>query len=265
TNYYSLERGEPAAGAKETPASLPGEAPSTALADSFFDETADTQESPPESGEREEALGGGANRREGENEAEGRQRRRRRRRRGRGGDREGSGIAANAPQPPDDALEAMAKIGGLHPSAALESDAEAGEIALAGDDEPMASHQDMGRRSRGDGRRPRKTPGNSDAEPEPAPSDVTGGIEADEGRSPAGRARRGRRAPREPRTRSARAGELAATPNATSAFIADDVQDRHQTPDIAPQTNDENQGKVTASPGRVKVDERETPQSAPSD
>jgi ribonuclease E len=281
TDYYSLERGEPAAGAKETPASQPGEAPSTALADSFFDETADTQESPPESGEREEALGGGANRHEGENEAEGRQRRRRRRRRGRGGDREGSGIAANAPQPPDDALEAMAKIGGLHPSAALESDAEAGEIALAGDDEPMASHQDIGRRSRGDGRRPRKTPGNSDAgpsgathlefalisesEPEPAPSDVTGGIEADEGRSPAGRARRGRRAPREPRTRSARAGEAAATPNATSAFIADDMQDRHQTPDIAPQTNDENEGKVTASPGRVKVDVRETPQSAPSD
>ena len=224
-------------------------------------------------------------RRESENEAEGRQRRRRRRRRGRGGDREGSGIAANAPQPPDDALEAMAKIGGLHPSAALESDAEAGEIALAGDlagdDEPMASHQDIGRRSRRDGRRTRKTPGPSDtgpsdathlefaliseAEPEPAPSDVTGGIEADEGPSPAGRARRGRRAPREPRTRSARAGEVASTPNSTSAFIADDVQDRHQTPDIAPQSNDENEGKVTASPGRVKVDARETPQSAPSD
>ena len=84
---------------------------------------------------------------------------------------------------------------------------------------------------------------------------MTGAIEADEGRSPAGRARRGRRAPREPRTRSARAGgEAAATPNATSAFIADDVQDRHQTPDIAPQSNDENEGKVTASPGRMKVD-----------
>ena len=124
TNYYALERGEPAAGAKQAPSSKPGEAPSTALADSFFEETAGIEEGSPDSGAREEALETGAHRRESEIEAEGRQRRRRRRRRGRGGDREGSGIAANAPQPPDDALEAMARIGGLHPSAGLESETE---------------------------------------------------------------------------------------------------------------------------------------------
>ena len=55
-------------------------------------------------GPPEETRNGGAEPSASENEADGRQRRRRRRRRGRGGDREGSGIAANAPQPPDDAL-----------------------------------------------------------------------------------------------------------------------------------------------------------------
>ena len=100
--------------------------------------------------------------RDGENEAEGRQRRRRRRRRGRGGDREGSGIAANAPQPPDDALEAMAKIGGLRPNATLENDEENAEPALFGADETAFDQQDPGRSARRDGRRPRRTPGDAD-------------------------------------------------------------------------------------------------------
>ena len=43
TNYYALERGEPAAGAKEIPASQPVEVPDATLAESFFDETADTE------------------------------------------------------------------------------------------------------------------------------------------------------------------------------------------------------------------------------
>jgi ribonuclease E len=274
TNYYALERGEPAAGAKEMPASQPVEAPGAALAESFFDETADTEEGPPDTGGMEEARDAGANRRESENEAEGRQRRRRRRRRGRGGDREGSGIAANAPQPPDDALEAMAKIGGLHPSATLDSEAETGETAFPGTEEPIASHQDMGRRSRRDGRRPRKPAGNSDdagpadathlefaltsePEPESEPADITGGMEAGERRSPAGRARRGRRLPRAPR--GAHGGEAADTPNTPSAFAADHVQDRAL--ESSPQGNE---GKATASPASVKEDSR-APQTAPTE
>ena len=86
----------------------------------------------------------------------------------------------------------MAKIGGLHPSATLDSEAETGEAAFPGTEEPIANHQDMGRRSWRDGRRPRSPAGNSDdagpadathlefaltSEPEPEPADVTGGME----------------------------------------------------------------------------------------
>jgi ribonuclease E len=273
TNYYSLERGEPAAGAKEIPAFQPGEAPSTALADRYFDEPAAPEEGPPDSGGTEESLDDGANRRESENDAEGRQRRRRRRRRGRGGDREGSGIAANAPQPPDDALEAMAKIGGLRASATLESGDETGQAALPGDDEQTASHQDFGQRSRRDGRRPRKTPGNSDAGPadaahhefalisEAETSEETGGVEAGEGRTPVGRTRRGRRVPRS----GVHGREVAPAPSATSAFAAADVQEQHEAPESAPRGKEGIAGEVTASPARVKVDARETPQSASSE
>src|SRR5450631_1858750 len=168
TNYYALERGELAVGTKEIVPSQPKGAPAAELADRFFDENAAPEEGPPDleaiEDAPEAAPGGHLSHRESENEneAEGRQRRRRRRRRGRGGDREGSGIAANAPQPPDDALEAMAKIGGLRPNATLESDPGHEQPALPDDAETASYQQDSDRRSRRDGRRPRKTPGDVD-------------------------------------------------------------------------------------------------------
>ncbi|MGB6175321.1 MAG: Rne/Rng family ribonuclease, partial [Methylocella sp.] len=165
TNYYTLERGEPAAGAKEIPAIAPEEAPRAAMADGFFDEPADTEEGLPVAGPVEETRDGGAEPGDSENEADGGQRRRRRRRRGRGGDREGSGIAANAPQPPDDALEAVAQIGGLRRSVALESEAETGQAPFPGNDETEASRRDGRRRSRRGERAPRETSGNLTAGP----------------------------------------------------------------------------------------------------
>jgi len=259
TNYYTLERGEPAAGAKETPASAPEEAPRAAMADRFFDEPADTEERLPEAGPVEEPRDGSIEPSDSENEADGGQRRRRRRRRGRGGDREGSGIAANAPQPPDDALEAMAQIGGLRRSVALESEAETGQAPFPSDDETDASHRDGRRRSRRGGRAPRETSGNlapgpADAatlEFKPEPDTLGGGM----GKEGAGRARRGRRAPRPPR--ASRGREAAVVPNAASALVTDDRQVQAQA--VAPQRDD-----VEALPASGKADAREAPQSAPS-
>jgi ribonuclease E len=139
TNYYTLDRGEPAAGAKEITAFAPEEAPRAAMADAVFDEPTDTEEGLPGAGPVEETRDGGVEPSDSENEADGGQRRRRRRRRGRGGDREGSGIAANAPQPPDDALEAMAQIGGLRRSVALEGETETGQAPFPGNDQTEAS------------------------------------------------------------------------------------------------------------------------------
>ena len=238
TNYYTLERGEPAAGAKEIPAFAPEEAPRMAMADGFFDEPADTEERLPEAGPVEEPRDGGVEPADSENEADGGQRRRRRRRRGRGGDREGSGIAANAPQPPDDALEAMAQIGGLRRSEALESEAETGQAPFPGNDETEASHRDRRRRSRRGGRAPRETSGNLAAGPAdaaqleftPEPDTLGGGM----GEEGAGRARRGRRAPRA--SRAGRGREAAVAPNAASAFATDDRQVQAQA--VSPQGDD---------------------------
>jgi ribonuclease E len=261
TNYYTLERGEPAAGAKEIPAFAPEEAPRAAIADSLFDEPADTEGALADAGPVEEMPYGGAEPSDGEkNEADGGQRRRRRRRRGRGGDREGSGIAANAPQPPDDALEAMAQIGGLRRSGALESEAETGQAPFPGNDETEAGHRDGRRRSRGGGRAPRETSGNLTAgaaggaqlEVKPEPGALGGGI-AEEG---AGRARRGRRAPRA--SRAGRGRDAAIAPNAASAFATDDRQIQAQA--VAPQGDE-----VEASPASAKADAREAPQAASSD
>ncbi|MGH6857336.1 MAG: ribonuclease E/G, partial [Methylocella sp.] len=258
TNYYMLERGEPAAGAKEVPAFAPEEAPRAALADSFFDEPADSEEGLPEADSTEETRDCGAEQSESENEADGRQRRRRRRRRGRGGDREGSGIAANAPQPPDDALEAMAQIGGLRRSVALESEAETGQAPFPGNDETEASHRDARRLSRRGGRAPRETSGNLGAGPadaaeldfQPEPDALDGGM----GKESAGRVGRGRRAPRRPR--AGRGREAALAPNGAPAFAADDRQVQ-----AAAAQGDE----VETSPARADTEPREAPQSAPSD
>ncbi|WP_395698300.1 Rne/Rng family ribonuclease [Methylocella sp.] len=109
--YHAIERSAPASGGHE-PIEAAAPEPVAHLtyegADDALDETED-----------DEALGAGesedggdaASRADGDTE-EGRRRRRRRRRRGRGGDRDSSGVAANAPQPPDDALGAIAEIDG---------------------------------------------------------------------------------------------------------------------------------------------------------
>ena len=230
------------------------------MADSFFDEPADTEEELPKAGPEEATQHGGAELSDSETEADGRQRRRRRRRRGRGGDREGSGIAANAPQPPDDALEAMAQIGGLRRSVAVESEAETGQAPFPGNDETGSSHRDGRLRSRRGGRAPRETSANLGAgsvdaaqlEFTPEPETLGGGM----GEEGAGRARRGRRAPRAPR--AGRGREASAAPNAASAFATDDRQVHAQA--VAPQEDE-----VEASPTSAKAGAREAPQSALQD
>jgi ribonuclease E len=102
TAYHAMERGEPATGVIE-PLARPDairvpEAPILA----------DEDEDIGEDGEAEEQAG------EETEQGDGRKRRRRRRRRGRDrGEREATGISANAPQPSDDALAAVAQIGGF--------------------------------------------------------------------------------------------------------------------------------------------------------
>ena len=274
TNYYALERGEPAAGAKETPASpQPGEAPGAALAESFFEETAGAEEDLPELGEMEAARDGGADR--PESEAEGRQRRRRRRRRGRGGDREGSGIAANAPQPPDDALEAMAVIGGLHTNAAVESEAETWPVPTPEEGEAEAGRQDRGRRSRRGGRSSRKTietpvDGSGGAlhleftfASEPTPPEVATSLETDATGAPAEKARRGRRVrlPRNPR--GVRGGEAALTPDAESVLAVGGMRDQLPAPaQAAEAVHDE---AAASRSSRVKLDQGEALKPAPSE
>ncbi len=119
--YYALERGELASGIAEPapvvpgPIMLGGNGAAEPMRDDFLQDT----EIEAGADEAEELVGSETGREpEAESEAEGRGRRRRRRRRGRGGDREVSGIAANAPQPPDDALGAIARFGGLEAQAA---------------------------------------------------------------------------------------------------------------------------------------------------
>ena len=167
--YHALERGEPASGGHE-PLALAAAEPQRVAADEFAGdeavvEAAEVEDAdllggpiPVEAGRDEESGEDGAERREGESESEAdsRRRRRRRRRRGRGGDREGSGIAANAPQPPDDALEVMARIGQFQPVVAsaqppVEAPSEA-DFAIAhhaeaqAADAPAQPEADFGRR-----------------------------------------------------------------------------------------------------------------------
>ncbi|MCI0468370.1 MAG: Rne/Rng family ribonuclease [Beijerinckiaceae bacterium] len=162
TAYYALKHGEPAEGVKEIPASLheaaPGIAPfEEALAEPV--EAAPARDGLLDDSQPAGGLTAGDESRESDGEGFGRQRRRRRRRRGRGADREGSGIAANAPQPPDDALEAMAKFGALQPLAAspAEAESEVRPISTGGETGAAEQHPRRGghgsRPARGGGRR----------------------------------------------------------------------------------------------------------------
>ena len=256
TNYYALERGEPAAArAREAPPLQPTHAPALALAENFFDETASDEEAVADSAGIEEVQDAGAHHSEAESETEGRQRRRRRRRRGRGGDREGSGIAANAPQPPDDALEAMAKIGGLHAGLSFEGEVETGETPPLREGEPGASYQDSNVFDAGpkDGI-PHLEFGLSD-QPTPEAPDETSAIGPRERRTPAGKTRRSRRPPREPR--GSRSGGGTTELDAGLAAAADDSHSPLPTPEIAPPGNE---GEAPTSPLTAKGEAPEATQ-----
>ncbi|WP_395665580.1 Rne/Rng family ribonuclease [Methylocella sp.] len=114
STYHALERGAPASGGHEPGEPAAPEPAAFLTYDSLADtlEDADEEDDAATEGDEADAADGGP-RQEDESEADSRRRRRRRRRRGRGGDRETSGVAANAPQPSDDALELLASLGGL--------------------------------------------------------------------------------------------------------------------------------------------------------
>jgi ribonuclease E len=174
----------------------------------------------------------------------------------------------------------MAKIGGLRPNATLENDEENAEPALFGADETAFDQQDPGRSARRDGRRPRRTPGDSAVSPaadtlaesahtfesqpesaelsgsEPESLDLTAGTETGRRRPPAGRARRGRRPPRE-EARNAQADDaVAAAPDAESVLVVDEVKERPEAPGIVPS---ENAAEVNAAFGNEETVAREAP------
>jgi ribonuclease E len=212
--YYALERGELAAGTAEPAAVLPIQASREAngASDAAGAALDQEQEIEAEADGAEEPVDAPESR-DAESEAESRTRRRRRRRRGRGGDREVSGIAANAPQPPDDALGVIARIARLEPQASIEllSDAQPelplpAAIADAPAAEPAVPEAADRRRSRRTPRAPREIldePAHeTHPEGESAADGAAGapgaGVDAEVGAEaprPA-RARRGRRAPK---------------------------------------------------------------------
>ncbi|HET6378208.1 MAG TPA: ribonuclease E/G [Methylocella sp.] len=230
TSYFTLQRGDAAAGPKE--AALPGDG-----APPIAPRAGDLSQAPESSaGFDGEAVEGRAaaegqiedsEGREAEGDAHAKQRRRRRRRRGRGSEREISGIAPNAPQPPDDGLEAMAKLEELRPaphadnleggqqddgetgagsrerherarpaSRNAEGHAAAGEAPAAG--EPLALS--AAPEGFAESMEHNELAGNEPEEAEPAGADTA---------HPA-RPLRGRRAPRAPRARGARKAHAAA-------------------------------------------------------
>ncbi|MBO0732795.1 MAG: Rne/Rng family ribonuclease [Methylocapsa sp.] len=127
TNYYTLQRGEPAAGIKGVPALAADE---TAGADASGGFLAVSENAAVEGDEAPTVAAQSSSDRQresdSESEAQAWQRRRRRRRRTRGGSRDISGIAANAPQPPDEGLAMMAALGGRGPLVPPGADIAAG-------------------------------------------------------------------------------------------------------------------------------------------
>ena len=111
---------------------------------SFDEEDADLEAETDEEGGAEETNGEG----EADGNGDSRRRKRRRRRRSHNGDREGSGIAANAPQPSDDGLAVIVAETGAYPPPVNGADYEAGDEDHAGDAEPGAAPSAEGRRRR---------------------------------------------------------------------------------------------------------------------
>jgi len=149
TAYHAMERGEPATG----------------VAEPRLPETVRALEAPPlpndeedlEEGDEEETESHGKDDSEG---GEGVRRRRRRRRRRGGRDRDASGVNANAPQPSDDALAAVAQFGRFPERAGGDGVAEAsGEEETVAEAHGEPKHDGKRRRSRrrGGGRGPSET------------------------------------------------------------------------------------------------------------
>jgi len=178
TVYYAIERGELASGTIETPRGEFVRTDSVRPVDvaSFDDEDADLET------DAEDEAGGEESTAEGESsetsEEQARRRRRRRRRRSHGGDREGSGIAANAPQPSDDGLAVIAEETGVYPPPLSGSDYEGtDEQRLEGEQEQGQPGNDgRRRRSRRRGRGGRDFGGYA----ERAPISESGVAQADE-------------------------------------------------------------------------------------
>jgi|SRR5579883_1965964 len=247
TNYYALERGESAAGGKEAPALQPQQAPDAGLAENFFDEVSASERAPAASdGLEEREL---AALRESEGETEGRQRRRRRRRRGRGGDREAPIIAPNAPQPPDDALGAMANIGELQPGFGFTSESEPQESIFRGEEQLGADYEDASVLPGPERRRPQKIPELADAKlsgEELARESVPGGepqpIAQEEIAAPESQARRA------PRLRRAR--RMARVPGGRRNTEAAGIPGSGLTAEAGGLDTSLNEPEITAPPAR---------------
>jgi ribonuclease E len=234
TSFFTLHRGEVAAGTKEPLAAAPIEA----IGQTLPEDLAPTPgESPPVvAPSDDEAQVASEEPREAENEAYSRQRRRRRRRRGRGSEREASGISANAPQPPDDALEAMAKLAELGPAAS--------SVTMAGTDPaPPLATEDNRRSARGHLRGGRYAPqlastedavaGDEPAGPEAEPNepDLTEGVPLGENVAAGEKKhRRGRRTPRARRVVGSKArGTPLAGQDFTDPFVSEEPAPAEQT------------------------------------
>jgi ribonuclease E len=231
--YHTLQRGEPAAGTQESPGTAPPEALGQTPGEDLLSPPGELPAAAVSSDD--EAQAGGEEARETENEVLSRQRRRRRRRRGRGGDRDASGIAANAPQPPDDALAAMAKLAERGPVASSVTLAATELAAPFANDETETNHRPTRGRLRGR-RHAQRVASNEGASP---PAEVVMfefGSEPDApaptGNSPAGgnvaageKRRRGRSAARAGRV--AVGSNAAATPSTDPGF---EDHDRDKVP-----------------------------------
>ncbi len=221
TSFFTLHRGEVAAGTKEPLAAAPIEA----IGQTPPEDLAPTPGELPAAAApaEDEAQVASGDAREAENEAYSRQRRRRRRRRGRGSERETSGISANAPQPPDDALEAMAKLAELGPAAS--------SVTMAGTEPALPlANEDNRRSARGHLRGGRYAPQPASTEDaiaageavpagpgtEPSEPDATEAVPL--GENVAAGEKKHRRGRRTPRARRASGGMARGAPPAGQDF-----------------------------------------------
>jgi len=148
TTYYAIERGDLATGPVELPRAAFVRTDSIRPVDlpAFEDDDAEMDTEADEEVSAEEAAVEGDAGESSEEQA--RRRKRRRRRRSHGADREGSGIAANAPQPSDDGLAIITEAMGTYAAIANGSDYEPGDQERTPDTDPEASPSSEVRRRR---------------------------------------------------------------------------------------------------------------------